>query len=222
MRWHPALIKWCLHLKFKSTSAYHALQTTGVLTLPSERTLFDYSHWIKREVGFQQKVNEQLIDETDLTEEKNKYVVLTFDEMKIREDLVFDKLSCSLLGFVNLGDITNVLDDFERQCKSEDQGDPKVATHMLGFMVRGIFSKLDFPYTHFPTEGATADQMFPIVWDAVRNLEESGFKVMVLTCDGASPNRKFFRMHSKPKQRGKVTYKTTNPYSEDGRDIYYV
>ena len=26
IRWHPALIKWCLHLKFKSTSAYHALE----------------------------------------------------------------------------------------------------------------------------------------------------------------------------------------------------
>lgn len=47
VRWHPALIKWCLHLKFKSTSAYHALRSTGVLTLPSERTLFDYSHWMR-------------------------------------------------------------------------------------------------------------------------------------------------------------------------------
>ena len=43
IRWHPALVKWCLHLKFKSTSAYHALRSTAVLTLPSERTLFDYT-----------------------------------------------------------------------------------------------------------------------------------------------------------------------------------
>ena len=31
--WHPALIKWCLHLKLKSTGAYHALRSTGILTL---------------------------------------------------------------------------------------------------------------------------------------------------------------------------------------------
>ena len=31
IRWHPALIKWCLHLKFKSTSAYRALRSTSVL-----------------------------------------------------------------------------------------------------------------------------------------------------------------------------------------------
>ena len=36
LRWHPAIIKWCLHLKFKSSGAYHALRSTGVLTLPSE------------------------------------------------------------------------------------------------------------------------------------------------------------------------------------------
>ena len=32
VRWHPALIKWCLHLKFKSSSAYEVLRSTGVLT----------------------------------------------------------------------------------------------------------------------------------------------------------------------------------------------
>ena len=32
VRWHPALIKWCLHLKFKSSSAYEVLGSTGVLT----------------------------------------------------------------------------------------------------------------------------------------------------------------------------------------------
>lgn len=37
--------------------------------------------------------------------------------MKIRENLVFDKYSYYLLGFVNLGDVTNALDDFKYQCK---------------------------------------------------------------------------------------------------------
>ena len=54
------------------------------------------------EVGFQSVVNEQLIMEADVKEEKEKYVVLVFDEMKTREDLVFDKHSCELVGFVNL------------------------------------------------------------------------------------------------------------------------
>lgn len=58
---------------------------------------------MKSEVGFQSVVNEQLIMEADVKEEKDKYVVLVFDEMKIREDLVFDKHSCELVGFVKRG-----------------------------------------------------------------------------------------------------------------------
>ena len=58
----------------------------------------------------------------------------------------------------------------------------KVATHMLAFMVRGIFTKLKFPYAYFPTKGATGEELFPIVWDGIRNLEERGIKVMVIKC----------------------------------------
>lgn len=91
---------------------------------------------------------------------------------------------------------------------------------MLTFMVREIFTKLEFPYAQFPTRGVTADKLFPIVWDAVRNLEECGLKVMVITCDGASPSRKFFKMHKAARKPHEVVYKTTNPFSEDKRDIF--
>lgn len=49
----------------------------------------------------------------------------------------------------------------------------KFATHMLTFMVRGIFSDLNFPYAHFPSEGATADQIYPLAWDVVREWVQS-------------------------------------------------
>ena len=80
------------------------LRNTGVLTLPSERTLRDYTHWVEGEAGFQASVNRQLIEEANVREEKDKYVALVFDEMKVREDLVFDKHSCRLVRFLNLGD----------------------------------------------------------------------------------------------------------------------
>ena len=57
-------------------------------------------------------MNAQLIEEADIKEEKYRYDVVSFDEMKIREDLVFDKHSYSLVGFTNLGDVSNVLESF--------------------------------------------------------------------------------------------------------------
>ena len=41
----------------------------------------------------------------------------------------------------------------------------------------------------------TADTLFPIIWEAVSILEGSGLKVLCITADSASPNRKFFQMH---------------------------
>ena len=196
--WHPALIKWCLHLKFKSLGAYHALRSTGILTLPSERTLRDYTCWVKGEAGFQASVNHQLIEEANIKEEKDEYVALVFDEMKVREDLVFDKHSCRLIGFVNLEEINDTTNSFEKQCKDGEQSiisEDSVATHMLAFMIRRLFTNLEFVFAQFPTNGVTGDSLFPIVWEAIRNIEECGLKVIVVTADGASPNRKFFKMH---------------------------
>ena len=55
IRWHPALIKWSLHLKYLLAGAYHALHSSMSLMLPSERTLHDYSHCVKSRVGFPQR-----------------------------------------------------------------------------------------------------------------------------------------------------------------------
>ena len=84
---------------------------------------------------------------------------------------------------------------------------------MLTFMVRGIFSNLEFPYAQFPTTGAVGHTFFILVWDAVRNIEECGLKVMVIMCDGASTNRKMHR---------ELTYKTLNPYSNERRDVFFM
>jgi len=36
-------------------------------------------------------------------------------------------------------------------------------------------------------------ELFSIVWEGVRHLENSGFKVIGITADGASSNRKFLK-----------------------------
>ena len=41
------MIKWCLNLRMTSTAAYHNLRTSGMLVLPSERTLRDYYNVVK-------------------------------------------------------------------------------------------------------------------------------------------------------------------------------
>ena len=71
----------------------------------------------------------------------------------------------------------------------------------------------------FATTGATADELYSIVWEAIKRIELLGLKVMSITCDGASPNRKFFNMFKSNK--GEITHKTHNIYADDDRFIYF-
>lgn len=205
-RWHPAILKWCLHMKFMSSGGYHALRSSGLLTLPSERTLRDYTHCIRAGIGFIPEVDAQLVKEANIVSEKDRVVVLAWDEMKIKEDLVFDKHSCNLVGFTNVGEINDILDQVEQQADGKKRSN--VSSHMLLFMVRGMFSSLEFPYAHFATRGISADSLYPIVWDAVRRLECCGLNVFAFCCDGAAPNRKFYKMHGNKE----LAYKTPNPF----------
>ena len=46
----------------------------------------------------------------DISEERHRYFALCWDEVKIKEGLVFDKHTC---GFTDLGDINNDLNQLE-------------------------------------------------------------------------------------------------------------
>ena len=122
IRWHPALIRWCLHLKFISSGAYHAIHNSGLLTLPSERTLRDYTHWIRAGIGFNSAVDEQLLKEINVTEERHKYIMLCWDEMKVR-GISFNKHTCELVGFTHIGDINDL-------SHLEQDVDPEMLRHM--------------------------------------------------------------------------------------------
>ena len=49
-------------------------------------------------------------------------------------------------------------------------------------------------------------------------MESTGLKVISSTADGASLNRKFFRMHGSPKDG--TVYKTNNVHVSDDRDAF--
>ena len=71
--------------------------------------------------------------------------------MKIREGLVFDKDTGNIIGFVNTGDMNELLRSFEVELKGQKEPKRDVATHMLAVCVRGIFMKLDYPLGQFST-----------------------------------------------------------------------
>ena len=45
-RYHPDIIRWAIELYAKSPPAYQQLRTSGVLVLPSSKTLREYRYYI--------------------------------------------------------------------------------------------------------------------------------------------------------------------------------
>ena len=192
-RYHPMIIKYCLNIDVKSTAAYSELRYdlatgSGVLVLPSLRTLRDYKNYIKPTSGFNPDVIKDLKQKTEDFSGQERYVTILIDKMKI-QDLVLEENSRELIGFIDLGDEDLNFATF----KDTSQ----IANHVLVFLIRRIVNPLSFSLANFATSGITAFQLFPIFWRAVAILEITcNLKVIAAVADGASPNRKFFRMHS--------------------------
>ena len=102
-RYHPMLISYCLSLAAKPNSTYQELRNSGILVLPSTRTLRDYRNFIKPQTGFLRQVIEDLINTTSSYFDVQRYVILLFDEMKVKSNLVFDKHTGDLKGYLDLG-----------------------------------------------------------------------------------------------------------------------
>ena len=102
-RYHPQLIRFALSIHGKSPSAYRELRDSGALILPSERVLRDYNNYFKPKAGINQE-NIECREKTKHFTDLQRYVVLVMDEMKIHWNLVFDKFSGDLVGFVDLCD----------------------------------------------------------------------------------------------------------------------
>ena len=183
--------------------------------MPSQRTLRDYKNFIRPKTGFSKDVVKELIKKMEGRSGSQRFIVLVFDEMKVKSNLVFDKFTEELIGFLDLGDPDLNFATLEQ----EDE----LATHVLVFFLRGLCTDLNFSLAHFATNNVNALQTFHLFWEAVCLLETvCNLKVLGATCDGANANRSFFKMCElmDPTNTRNLTYRAKNVYAT-GRFIYF-
>ena len=222
MRWHPAIIRWCLYMHHRSSGAYTTLQKSGIISMPSERTLRDYRHFNASASGFSSDTDLQLLDlvKQEKSEDLAKYVTLVIDEMYIKEGLLYNKHSGALVGFEDLGDINNLIAEFESQAVCESPRRP-LAKCMLTFMVRGLFTSIKFVYAQFPASSPKGCNIFVLAWQAIERLTRIGFKVLAIVCNGAKNNRRMLKLHSTG-TGDDLCYKTHIVYSEDKHPVFFI
>ena len=171
----------------------------GFIELPDPTTLRKYSNFAEPTSGFDPDIIDRfLLDvKDDEMEDKDKNCAVLFDEMKIKSGLVFNRHTGKIVGFTSIGDINEELRTFEKTMSSNEGQDMNrdIATYITCVMIRGLFTKYEFPIAYFPSQGMTSDQLFPSIWEAVDVIESVGFKVRCFVSDGASPNRRFYKLH---------------------------
>ena len=204
-------------LAAKSPAAYDHIRYeeknhTDFLILPSHRRLRDYRNYIRPQRGFNcELISELREDRVRNFAKQERYVVLLMDEMKIQEDLVCDKHTGELIGYVDLGDP----DLSYATLKKPDE----VASHILVFLLRSIVNPLNFTLANFATSNVKAIQLFPLFWKAEGIVEDNcNLQVVAVRSDGASSNRTMYRMQF----NDSVVYRTTNRFAFEKRFIYFI
>ena len=210
-RWHPHFIRFSLSLYSKPPSVYRELRDSGTLQLPSARTLRSYRNSFEPGAGYLPQNIASLISRTKFFTDLEKWVVVMFDEMKIKCNLVFNKHSEKLIGFVDLGD---------PQINYATFDEIQPASHVLAFYVGGITTKLSFMFGYFFTRNVVSFQIMPLFWRGVAILElKVNLNVVAGISDGASPNRRFFQLHDSfggTVSDTNIVYKTKNLFSPGG------
>lgn len=191
------------------------------IVLPHVNTLKKYTNFVNPSSGFNKEIIERLIIDSNLAnlEPWQKNVSIIFDEMKVKSDLVYSRATGKLIGFTDMGDINEEVRKLQGECGDESPEKREMTRYVNVFMVRGIFTKLVYPFGYFGSPGLSGEQLFPCALEATRILERIGFKVRAWICDGASPNRKLFKL-CESFEDGDTTYWTTNPF-DHSRKIFF-
>jgi len=190
--------------------------------------------------GIQEDIIEELAGELNATldlQPWDKYHCVAFDEIHIRQNLVFNKRSGEMLGYVHLGTPDEELAAMDRLLAVEVEGNqgedvPPIANKMLCFMVTGItkVNNVKAVIGCFATRNLSKEMLSSIVWDVIGALELRGLAVLALVCDGAGVNHGFFQMQpplkpeeiwrkEEPKTESGVVFCTMNIYAH-GRPLY--
>ena len=216
-RWHPMMIHFALHIHLRPPSAYKALKESGVIKLPSKRTLRNNSNVFHPSPGLKKETFEDLKHQASKLQGIGKYVVLAFDEVSIKDDLIFDKHTGELIGFVNLG---KDLNDLFGADASNTDFTSSIASHALVFMVVGLASRHKFSFGYFGTCSLTAYMLYPLLWKSIGFCETyAGLKVICVVSDKASANQWLYRMRS---TSGNIVYHTKNVFATDeNHKIYF-
>ena len=129
--------------------------------------------------GFSDSVLEALSTKVRAMDEMNRNVAIAFDEMSIKQGLMYNPGTDRFEGFEDFGDI----------------GQTKyIANHTTVFMVRGLASKWKQPIGYFLSSGPVKSSILAtLAKTCIEKVDKTGLNVVALVCNQGSKNRSFLQ-----------------------------
>ncbi|KAK3932751.1 Transposable element P transposase [Frankliniella fusca] len=222
VRWCPMMIKIALHIQMQSPSAYKYLRESGILQLPSQRRLFDFTHFTEAKDGIQDTLLNLLEKklEKKISATHERYFNVLFDEMTIHQNLVVTR-NGDIVGFTSPTKVGKSVALLEAHLEGREMKRDK-AKKVLVFMLQGITIDIHEVVAVYPTTELNAQQLFTRAWDVIYNLEIRDMRVLSLIFDGASCNKKFIMMHFKYGSSSDFVYSTRNVAATEERPLFFI
>ena len=147
----------------KSHADHSDMRRDGFLKLPSGRTLNDYKNFNRPQSGWIFENIKSMSKRFLSLKLENRAIIggLLFDEVKIKEGLVYDPGTFELTGFVSLDDDMSA-SSFDLDTKTDlclKKLEEMLATHVLQFFFKSLFARFDYPCAYFMTRSISAAQL---------------------------------------------------------------
>lgn len=129
------------NINYKSIGTYTFLRDQLNLHLPSQRSLYNYNTLKKISPGFEPKIIQNLKEifkELGRQLKTSLEIILIFDEITLRRELVLNSSSLDVDGFVDYG--------FQRT--------NEIGKHALVFLISGLHFEFQYPLNYFVCKNA--------------------------------------------------------------------
>jgi hypothetical protein len=179
MRYDTDFLMECLLLRIRSKQAYLKIRERKLLPLPSLSTIRRLLSCMPCSFGKNEFALQAIQRNLQGKPKAMRYGSLIWDEMAIKEDLVFNSQKLQFDGHVDFGDEIVIT-------KHADQ----LADHTLLFVFRPYLSTWIQPFAVYATKGAAPGKsLHELICKAIVALRSHGAIVKSVVCDGAQSNK---------------------------------